>query len=153
MKLESDNRAVVHIEQHFHHPAEEIFDAWLTPELLGKWMFGPTVRKEEIIHLTNDPRPGGRFSYKVKRGDMILDHIGTYLEIVRPIRLVFTWGNNIDAGDESTVTISIQPSGEGCTFILQHDMDIKWAEHADRIKASWSSMLEILDERLSMWDE
>jgi uncharacterized protein YndB with AHSA1/START domain len=149
MKQETEKRTFVTIQKNFHTSAEEVFDAWLNTGLLGKWMFGPSVREETIVSLTNDPHPGGKFSYKVKRGDLVLDHIGTYLEIERPARLVFTWGVDIDSGDDSIVTIQIQPVENGCTLSLQHDMDIKWEPYADRTKASWTFMLNRLEECMS----
>ena len=39
-------RAVV--TRRFHAPADRVFDAWLNREMLGRWMFGPAIRDEEI---------------------------------------------------------------------------------------------------------
>ncbi|MBV8251805.1 MAG: SRPBCC domain-containing protein [Chitinophaga sp.] len=150
MEQTSDNTFSIQVQKDFHHTAEAIFDAWTDIWKLDKWMFGPSVREEEIIHLTNDLYPGGKFSYKVKRGDQELDHIGTYLEIDRPTRLVFSWGVDIDSGDDSMVSLDIQPTEVGCTLTLTHDMDNKWAPYADRTKESWTKILNILDERMPL---
>ena len=77
-------RAVV--IRRFHAPAERVFDAWLNREMLGRWMFGPAVRDEEIIHLSLTPRVGGSFSFLVERGGEDIEHRGKYLEIDRPSR-------------------------------------------------------------------
>lgn len=151
MSKETGKRVFVSVEKTFDEPAETVFDAWLDVDQLGRWMFGPTVREEEIVSLTNDPRPGGRFSYRVRRAGTEIDHIGTYLEIERPRRLVFTWGAGIEPGDESIVTIRIEPSGGGCTLYLQHDMDIKWSEYAQRTEEGWTMMIGLLQERLHTW--
>ncbi|RAJ73720.1 uncharacterized protein YndB with AHSA1/START domain [Chitinophaga dinghuensis] len=150
MQEEAENTCSIQVEKQFHHSAEEVFDAWTDIWKLDKWMFGPSVREEEIIHLNNDLYPGGKFSYKVKRGDQELDHVGTYLEIDRPTRLVFSWGVDIDSGDDSMVSLDIQPNDAGCLLTLTHDMDIKWAEYADRTKAGWTNMLNTLEERLPL---
>ncbi len=153
MNQEPEKRISVTVRKSFRWPAEAVFNAWLDVRLLDQWMFGASVRDEEIISLTNDPRPGGRFSYKVKRGDTVLDHTGTYLEIEQPGRLVFTWGVDIDPGDDSVVTIVIEPAENGCTLTLQHDMDAKWAAYADRTKAGWTYMLNVLETRLPAWEK
>lgn len=74
----------------FDTSAERVFDAWLDPEMIGRFMFGPALREETIIHLNLDARVGGAFSFKVRRGDQDIDHVGHYREIDRPRRLVFT---------------------------------------------------------------
>ncbi|MBC9932035.1 SRPBCC family protein [Chitinophaga qingshengii] len=144
MKKVTDKRVFVQVEKAFEASAEKVFDAWLDIELLSHWMFGPAVRNEEILNLTNDPRPGGRFSYQVKRGNDILNHIGNYLEVKRPSLLVFTWGVDQEPGDESVVTIRITPTATGCLLQLEHDMDGKWAAYADRTEEGWTYMTGLL---------
>ncbi|HEY1036167.1 MAG TPA: SRPBCC family protein [Pseudoxanthomonas sp.] len=82
----------VSVQRVFPVPAERVFDAWLTPRLLGQWMFGPGVRDEKVLRLDVDPRVGGRFSMLVERDGTRIDHVGEYLVIDRPHRLSFTWG-------------------------------------------------------------
>lgn len=132
------------ISKDFNVSAEKVFDAWLEPDWIGRWMFGPEVREEEIIKLENKPEKGGTFSYVVKRDGDIINHTGTYREVQRPNRLVFTWGVDVEAGDESVVTITIQSTESGCQLTLVHKMDPKWAEYADRTREGWSYMLDKL---------
>jgi len=145
---QKNNRFAVHVEKAFTEPAEKVFDAWLDIKFLGKWMFGPSVRKEEIVSLTNDPVTNGRFSFKVKRDADVLDHMGTYLEISRPTKLVFTWGVDTEPGDESIVTIIISSTDSGCILSLTHDMDSKWSEYGERTKQGWSYMIDLLHDRV-----
>lgn len=147
-KEKNGDRVYVHVEKAFNVPAEKVFDAWVNTAALSSWMFGPSVREEEIVSLTNDPKPEGRFSFVVKRGNDILDHTGTYLEVQRPTRLVFTWGVNIEPGEESVVKIDIQPTKDGCYLKLEHDMDIKWSDYAERTREGWTYMIGLLKERL-----
>jgi len=51
-------------------------------------MFGPAIRDEEIVHLALAPKVGGSFSFLVTRNGEDIEHVGKYLEIVRPSRLV-----------------------------------------------------------------
>ncbi|MET0814548.1 MAG: SRPBCC family protein, partial [Pseudoxanthomonas sp.] len=81
----------VRVTRYFEASPERVFDAWLVPRTLGQWMFGPRVREENVVRLDVDPRVGGNFSLKVERKGELVDHVGQYLEIDRPHRLVFTW--------------------------------------------------------------
>lgn len=143
-----NNSPHVEIVKEFSVQPEKVFDAWLDTNFLSKWMFGPDVRDEEIIKLENNPEKGGQFSYVVKREDEELDHRGTYREVSRPHRLVFTWGVDEEAGDESVVTIEIESTDGGCRLTLVHELDPKWEEYVDRTREGWTFMLEKLQETL-----
>lgn len=146
MNQKSDDlHSKVRITKSFSTLPEKVFDAWLDTDMLGKWMFGPDVRDEEIMKLENNPVEGGQFSYVVMRGKEELDHRGTYREIRRPNRLVFTWGVNEAAGDESVVTINIEATKNGCKLTLFHNLDPKWKKYQDRTREGWTFMLEKLE--------
>ena len=91
--MASPPTATVTVRRRFSASAEQVFDAWLDPAMIGQWMFGPKLRDEEIVSLKVDAQVGGRFSFVVRREGKELDHVGKYLEIDRPRRLVFTWGD------------------------------------------------------------
>ncbi|MDR8393899.1 SRPBCC domain-containing protein [Aliifodinibius sp. S!AR15-10] len=149
MNKKRDLPVKVRIVKEFKASPQKVFDAWLDPEMISKWMFGPDVREEEILKLKNDPKEGGSFSYVVKRGKEEIDHMGTYFEIDRPNRLVFSWGAGTDPAGESVVTIEIEPTGQGCRLTLVHELAEKWAEYADRTKEGWSYMMGKLKEILA----
>ncbi len=122
--------------------AEDIFNAWIDPEKLSHWMFGPSVRNEKIINLQADARPGGRFSFVVERDGKPFNHIGTYLTFQPHTRLVFTWGIEGQSDNtKSTVTIDITPRSKGCHVQLTHVMDPKWAEYRDKTEQGWIFLL------------
>lgn len=144
----------VHATRRFDASAGRVFDAWLEPAMLGRWMFGPDVRDEEIVRLDADARIGGSFSFVVLRDGAQIDHIGEYLQIERPHRLVFTWaavdeGASSDAVETSRVNIAIMPRADGCELAQTHEMDLKWADYAALTQAGWSTMLEALARHLS----
>lgn len=131
--------------RYFEAAPERVFDAWLVPRVLGQWMFGPHVRQENVVRLDVDPRVGGRFSLKVERNGEIVDHVGQYLEIERPHRLVFTWAVKGQSDDApSQVHIDIVASSSGCVLTLVHSMDAKWTEYAQRTQDGWNTMLDAL---------
>jgi len=129
----------------FPAPAERVFDAWLTPRLLGQWMFGPDVRDEKVLRLDVDPRVGGRFSMLVERSGERVDHVGEYLVIDRPHRLTFTWGIAGESDqDGSRVDIEITSTPNGCELRLTHTLPKAWADYADRTRQGWATMLDAL---------
>lgn len=142
--MSQPGNAVVQVTQRFNASAERVFDAWLSPELLGKWMFGPEVREEEIVRLSLDARVGGAFSFVVRRGEHVIDHVGEYLELDRPRRLAFTWG--IAGSDSSRVVLEITADGPGCVLTLTHELHPDWAAYASRTEAGWTQMLTKLAE-------
>lgn len=135
------NGPIIRISRRFDAPAERVFDAWLDTDMIGRFLFGPHLRDEQIVSLTNEPRVGGRFSYKVMRQGVEIDHTGTYREIDRPRRLVFTWGVDEEQGDASVVTIEITPHGDACELVLTHAMHSDWAEYAERTQQGWTKIV------------
>lgn len=131
--------------QTFKVPPQRVYDAILDPDMIARFMFGPLLREETILHIRNEPRIGGAFSYKVRRGDTEIDHVGAFLELDRPRRIAFTWGIVGESADEpSTVTIDITPTTDGCSVRLVHEMDEEWADFADRARGAWEKMLGVL---------
>lgn len=129
---------VVRVTRTIAAPAERVFDAWLDPAMIQKFIVGPQVREEELVHVKIDAQIGGRFSFLVKRGGQPIDHVGAYREIDRPRRLVFTWGVDEEQGDKSVVTIEITPLNHGCILVLTHRIHPDWADYAERTQQGWT---------------
>lgn len=139
----------VRVERRFAAPVGRVFDAWLDPLMIGRFMFGAHLREEVVVSLENEPHVGGQFHYKVTRAGQLIDHTGTYLEIDRPRRLAFTWGVNQESGDSSVVTIELTPDGDGCLLALTHRMDPQWADYAERTQQGWTKILGDLTSALA----
>ncbi len=132
--------------QTFRVPAERVYDAILDTGMIARFMFGPLLREEEILHIRNDPHVGGAFSYKVRRGEHLIDHVGKFLELDRPHRIVFTWSIAGEGDDDpSVVSMAITPTSDGCSLRLTHEMAPKWADFVDRSRGGWEKMLGVLD--------
>jgi uncharacterized protein YndB with AHSA1/START domain len=141
------------VTHRFRASAERVFDAWLDPEMARGWMslpfpgLGPMdVRRVEI-----DARVGGRFTFSDMRKQGEAVHWGYYREIDRPRKLVFTWFTSPEdeAADNSVVTLTIAPDGEGCIATLVHSMDTKWADYIKLTEKGWGGMLGQIDGYLS----
>ena len=146
--MNTESHAAVRVTRRFSAAPERVFDAWLDPEMIGWWMFGPALRDEEVLRIAVDARIGGSFSFVVRRQGEEIDHMGTYLEIDRPKRLAFTWGIARESEDGSRVTIDIVPLETGCQLTLTHELQPDWADYASRTEAGWTKMLGALAEAL-----
>lgn len=147
MSQHAADRIHVTVNRAFGVPPDRVFLAWLVPRMLGQWMFGPRIRDENVVRLDLDPQVGGRFSLKVEREGLLVDHVGEYLEIEHPTRLVFTWAISGQSDDApSVVSIDIAASGGGCELTLTHSMDVRWSGHEERTRHAWATMLDAMAE-------
>jgi uncharacterized protein YndB with AHSA1/START domain len=99
---------------------ERVFDAFLDVSIARLFLFATATG--EMIVARIDARVGGRYSFIERRPDMgEVEHVGEYLEIDRPRRLVFTFGvPRFDPG-MTVVAVDIRPDGEGCVLTLTND--------------------------------
>jgi uncharacterized protein YndB with AHSA1/START domain len=75
------------ITRTFDAPAELIFTAWTTPDLVRRWWGFETA---DWLVCEIDLRVGGTWRWVVREGDMEVAFHGEYREIDRPHRLVST---------------------------------------------------------------
>jgi uncharacterized protein YndB with AHSA1/START domain len=128
------------ITRRFKASAERVFDAWLDAKTAGQWLFATPTG--QMIKVAIDARVGGRFSI-VRRDGEDVEHVGEYLEIDRPRRLVFTFGVPKFAKEMTKVTIEIRPDGTGSELTLIHEQVLPdWAE---RTQEGWGMILASLE--------
>lgn len=133
------------IKRSFNAPAEIVFDAWLDADTVGCWLFATPDGKMDSVKI--DPQVGGEFEIIDKRGDELTRHIGTYLEIDRPRRLVFTFAVPQYSAEFTRVTIDIVPLDSGCELKLTHEGVLpEWRE---RTIEGWTMILNALAENLT----
>jgi uncharacterized protein YndB with AHSA1/START domain len=128
----------------FTLPAGRVFDAWLDPQWIARWMYGPQVRDERIVRLDIDCRVGGKFSFVVERQGAEINHVGEYLEIDRPSLLVFTWGTRDDPSETSRVIVEIAPCDGGCELSVTQVVAGPRRAFADQATGTWQRMLGAL---------
>ena len=134
----------VYVERRFNASPEQVYDAWLDPSRLGRWMFGPAVRDEQVVRLTVDARSGGSFAFVVSRHGEEIAHVGRYLQMDRPRRLVFTWGIRGESEEQSRVIVDLLPTGAGCELTLTHEVRRHIADSAAWTEAGWITRLDLL---------
>ena len=130
--------------------AERVFDAWLDPAKAGRFLFA--TPDGEMIRTEIDPVVGGRFSFTDRRGADDVEHIGEYLEIDRPRRLVFEF-SVLTFGNESPtrVTVEVAPVGtQACELTITHDMGTSSHARAmeEASRRGWQNMLGTLEREL-----
>jgi len=142
--MATQDRLHVYVERRFKATSERVYEAWLNPAMLSRWMFGPAVRDEQVVRLTVDARSGGSFSFVVSRQGQEVTHVGRYLQMDRPRRLVFTWGIGGVSEDQSRVTIDLLSTRTGCELTLTHELRAHLADYAAQTESGWITMLDQL---------
>lgn len=133
------------VTRQFDVLCETVFDAWLDAESVALWLFATPGGVMERVKV--NPRVGGGFEVFERRGAMVAEHYGTYVEIERPRRLAFDFRSGKDT-PSTRVTLTFEPRDGGCFVKLTHELDAAWAEYRERVKAGWSGILEGLAQAL-----
>jgi uncharacterized protein YndB with AHSA1/START domain len=142
----SDHKLV--ITRDFDAPRELVWKAWTEPAQIKEWLeLGEGVTIESV---RVDLRVGGKFRLQTKMADgEFFTASGTYLEVKRPERLVYTWDWEKDGGgtefgelegDDTQVTVEFRASGKQTQLVLTHE---KFAsvEKRDRHEEGWQSWI------------
>jgi uncharacterized protein YndB with AHSA1/START domain len=127
----------VRVTRRFTASAERVFDAWLDPQKTGKWLFATATG--QMVRVEIDARVGGRFVFTDRRNGEDVEHVGEYLEIDRPHRLVFTFMVPKYSQISTRVTIEIMPVGSGCELTLTHEGVLP--EYQSRTESGWTTIL------------
>lgn len=139
---------VMSVSRTYDVPVERVFDAWLDSRTAGKWLYAtPTGH---MVQVEIDPCVGGKFTLVDRRDGTDVEHIGEYLEIERPRRLVFTlcvpkYSQHIDR-----ITVGFAPSPHGATVTLTHEAAPDAAPMQRLIEEGWAGVLAGLAEALGV---
>ena len=125
------------VTQKFASDEESIFDAFLDPKTASKFLFATptgTMVRAEI-----DGRVGGRYTIVERRDGKDVLHTGEYLELVRPLKMVFTFSVPEYSSEASTVEIHLAHLGEGCELkLINSGVPREWAEKS---REGWAGIL------------
>jgi len=134
--------ATVRAARHYDVPPERVFDAWLDPAIAGRFVFA--TPQGQMIKAEIDPRVGGGFTFVDRRPEMgDVEHVGTYVEIERPRRLVFDFA--VPAYDPTLTRIAVDfaPSNGGTDLTLTHAGVLE--AYVAQTQTGWGMILENLE--------
>ena len=156
------DKALVRIEQTFDLPRDQVFDAWVQRDLLEEW-FAPDGCTLHIARL--DVREGGGYHWCIKNPSFgACWTIGSYLEVVRPERLVFTatiadadgnprtpasQGHDPAWPQDTTVCVTFTERGGRTIVTLEQDVSERLAKRTGA-HPSWLQMLDRLRRHLGV---
>lgn len=128
------------VTRRFAYPAEAVFDAWLDAQALGAWLFATPNGVMEKVEI--DARVGGGFKINERRGEVLAEHWGRYVDIDRPRRIAFDFGVGAETEPTTRVTIDIAATKTGCVLTLTHEG--VWAGYEERTQQGWTMILDKL---------
>ncbi len=124
---------------------EEVFDAWTDPDQARHWMCPVGA---EVPDLTLEARVGGRLRLVMRVDGRDFIHLGEFLEVERPRRLVFTWITMYTRYRKSVVTVEFEPVDDRTELRITHVL-LADEEMADAHRKGWEGLLDHLETRLS----
>lgn len=141
---------------------EQVFDAWLNPEMMSKWLFTSESSDIRGRVVNNDARLGGRWRIRDRRNGQDYEGDGEYVEIDRPRRLVFTFRMVQFSDTIDRVIVEIDPLEKGCRLTLTQEItvprndnltpqeiDTMLAEYKGSTEHGWNEMFDLLAKKLA----
>jgi uncharacterized protein YndB with AHSA1/START domain len=143
----SESGDMLRIERTFAASAEEVFDAWTSPEVMRRWFHaGPGWETPEA---EVDLRVGGKVRVVMRRPDgREPEAHGEYTLIDRPHRLVMTWTFADDPSNEQLIELSFSES-DGSTAVLMLNTGISTGERRASQDKGWNGCLDELERVLN----
>lgn len=123
---------------------DAVFRAWTEPEQLRQWSApeGTTLQTAEV-----DLAVGGRYHLQMRSAEgQEHNAVGTYREIDRPHRLVYTWSweeEEYDVG-ETLVTVEFNDLGGSTEVVITHER-FPTSQARDDHEQGWTSCLNRLE--------
>ena len=137
--MSTSQSIVARVSHTFSASAERVYDAWLDPKRVGQWLF--TTPTGEMVRVEIDPRVGGCFNVTERRDGEDVEHIGEFVELVRPTRLVFLFQVPMYGPERDRVTVDIRPLAEGCEVTIIHELAPADAAMKDEVTRGWTDIL------------
>jgi uncharacterized protein YndB with AHSA1/START domain len=136
------NNTTLVLRRTFEASRARVFRAWITPRALEQWL-RPRGMSMTVRWL--DARVGGSFRFDLEDGSSI---IGTYLQMVPPEKLVYTWCGGAAQSWETVVTVDFLDQGGATEIVLTHE-GLSTPERRALAEGGWPSLLDTLASVLS----
>jgi uncharacterized protein YndB with AHSA1/START domain len=148
VRLSEETSRVLRIERTFDAPAEAVFDAWTSEDVMRRWYHaGPDWETPDV---EVDLRVGGRVRVVMRKPDgSEVELSGEYTEIERPRRLAMTCTFSDDpAGQEQLVELTFSES-DGSTTVVLINSGIPTDERRDAQHWGWDGCFDELERALA----
>ena len=136
------NSTTLVLRRTFTASRERVFRAWITPVALEHWL-RPRGMSMTVRWL--DARVGASFRFDLEDGSCM---IGTYLQVVPPEHLVFTWTGGAAQSWGTVVTLDFLDQGPVTEVVLTHE-GLSTPELRALVEGGWPSLLNALASVLS----
>jgi uncharacterized protein YndB with AHSA1/START domain len=144
MSTALNNLPALEITRTFDAEPARVFDAWLSKSW-GEWA-GPSPVRGEVVLM--EPRVGGHYRVVMHMPDgNSLTVGGTYREIVRHSKLVFTWKWEHESGD-TLVTLRFHATGNKTVMQLTHE-GLQTRERRESHSGGWNGTFDKLAAHLA----
>jgi uncharacterized protein YndB with AHSA1/START domain len=135
------------LERAFRAPAEAVFDAWTSEEVMRRWFHGR--HDWETPEAKVDLRIGGAVRVVMRDPEKGTEHGGggQYTEIDPPSRLAFTWTWDEDPR-ETLIELDFEEA-EGVTTVRFTHSNLRDEESARSHEEGWSTCFDNLEQALA----
>lgn len=144
MSTSSDISESIVVRRTFQNTPEALFSAWTNADELQQWFHPMEVIATKSVEV--DLQVGGRYRIEMQNTETkeAFVCVGSYQEIERPNKLVFTWSweQGQDVG-ETLVTIDFVQQADGTEVVITHERfpNLEAAQHHTE---GWTGCLEML---------
>ncbi|HVQ58798.1 MAG TPA: SRPBCC domain-containing protein [Solirubrobacterales bacterium] len=135
------------IERTFQAPAQAVFDAWTSEEVMRRWFHGNHDWETPVAEV--DLRLGGNVRVVMRNPEDGTEYGGGghYTEIDPPNRLVFTWTWDNEADLETLLELDFEENDGATTVRLTHSM-LRDQESVLSHEGGWNAALDNLGRTL-----
>jgi uncharacterized protein YndB with AHSA1/START domain len=138
---------MLRIERTFRAPAQAVFDAWTSPEVLRRWWHAEHSWETPLARV--DLRIGGEIHLTMRNPEDGSEYTGRgrFTVIDAPRRLAFTWVWESDTTARQLVDVEFIDQGESTTVVMTHSglPDDEESEY----RAGWQASFDNLDAALA----
>lgn len=135
---ESEKTIEVKSERKIPAPCDEVFDAWLDPNVPGN----PWNMADKLLL---NPKVDGFFYWSTKS----TPHYGRFTNVERPGRIEHTWVSPNTLGHESTVTLTFEKLGERSTLLTLIHSGLPDTEGGRGHEKGWNYFLDLFPQRFA----
>jgi uncharacterized protein YndB with AHSA1/START domain len=134
---------VLRLERAFGAPAEDVFDAWTSPEVMRRWFHCGPDWDTPVAEV--DLRVGGTVRIVMQRPDgRQAGARGVYTLIDRPHRLAMTWTFDDDPSNEQLLELAFSES-EGTTTVVLVNSEISTDDRQESQDVGWRGCFDQLE--------